>query len=326
MSGPTCHRTPSNPVVGGMRIFIAGASGAIGRSLIAALTRRGHDVTGTTRTPTKTDQLAALGARPVVVDALDRDQLVKAVIDARPDVLIHQMTAIGAINFRDVDSSFALTNRLRTRATDYLLEAADAAGVRRFVAQSYTGWPNQRTGGPVKTEQDPLDPNPLPRTERTLAAIRHVESTVDKAGGVVLRYGSFYGPGNALGRGGDMLELVRKRRLPLVGGGTGIWSFIHIDDAAGATAVAAEDGPTGIFNIVDDEPAAVREWLPYLASVVGAKPPMRVPAWLVRPILGGTGMAAMTSVRGASNAKARRELGWVPRFGSWREGFRSGLG
>jgi nucleoside-diphosphate-sugar epimerase len=308
-----------------MRIFIAGASGAIGRSLIAALTSRGHDVTGTTRSATKTAQLSALGAHPVVVDALDRDHVVKAVIDARPEVLIHQLTAIGAVNFRNVDSSFALTNRLRTVGTDNLLEAASAAGVRRIVAQSYTGWPNQRSGGPVKTEQDPLDPTPLPHTEQTLAAIRYVESTVDKAGGVVLRYGSFYGPGNALSRDGDIPGLIRKRRFPLVGGGTGIWSFIHIDDAAAATALAAEGGPAGIFNIVDDEPAPVHEWLPYLAQVLGAKPPLRVPAWLVRPVLGAAGTAAMTAIRGASNAKARRELGWTPRYASWREGFRTGL-
>jgi 2-alkyl-3-oxoalkanoate reductase len=308
-----------------MRIFLAGASGAIGRSLIAALTSRGHEVTGTTRTTAKTDQLAALGARPVVLDALDRDQVVKAVIDARPDVIIHQMTAIGAINFRHVDSSFALTNRLRTAGTDNLLEAADVAGVRRFVAQSYTGWPNQRSGGPVKTEQDPLDSDALPHTEQTLAAIRHVESTVDRAGGVVLRYGSFYGPGNALSSDGDMADLIRKRRFPLVGGGSGVWSFIHIDDAACATALAAEGSQTGIFNIVDDEPAPVHEWLPYLATALGAKPPLRVPAWLVRPVLGAAGTAAMTRIRGASNAKARRELGWTPRYASWREGFRHAL-
>ena len=309
-----------------MRIFLAGASGAIGRSLIGALTRRGHEVTGTTRTPARADLLAGLGARPVVLDALDRDEVIKAVIDAQPDVLIHQLTAIGTVDFRNVDASFAVTNRLRTEGTDNLLEAARAAGVRRLVAQSYTGWPNQRSGGPVKTEQDPLDPRALSGTEQTLAAIRHVESTVDEAGGVVLRYGSFYGPGNALGRDGDMLELVRRRRLPLVGGGTAIWSFIHIDDAAEATAVAAEDGPTGVFNIVDDEPAPVHEWLPYLASAVGAKPPLRVPAWLVRPILGEVGVAAMTTIRGSSNAKARRELGWQPSFSSWRQGFRAGLG
>jgi 2-alkyl-3-oxoalkanoate reductase len=309
-----------------MRMFIAGASGAIGRRLIPMLVARGHDVIGTTRTPDKADQLAALGARPVVVDALDRDQVIKAVIDAQPDVLIHQMTAIGAINYRNIDSSFALTNRLRTEGTNNLLAAADAAGVRRFVAQSFTGWPNQRAGGPVKTEQDPLDPQPLAGSEQTIAAIRHVESTVESSGAVVLRYGGFYGPGNGLSQGGDVLEMVRKRRLPIVGGGTGVWSFIHIDDAAGATAVAAETAPPGLYNIVDNQPAPVREWLPYLASVIGAKPPLRLPAWLLRPVLGPMGIAAMTTVRGSSNAKARRELGWEPTFPSWRQGFRDGLG
>jgi len=309
-----------------MRIFLAGASGATGRSLIGALIRRGHEVTGTTRTSDKADLLAGLGARPVILDALDRDAVIKAVIDARPDVLIHQLTAIAEINFRNVDASFASTNRLRTEGTDNLLAAAQLAGVARVVAQSYTGWPNQRSGGPVKTERDPLDPRALPGTEQTLAAIRHVESTVEAAGGVVLRYGSFYGPGNALGKGGEMLELVRKRRFPLVGGGTAIWSFIHIDDAAEATAIAAEGGPAGVFNIVDDEPAPVHVWLPYLATAVGAKPPLRMPAWLVRPMLGEVGVAAMTSIRGSSNAKARRELGWEPSYASWRVGFRTGLG
>jgi nucleoside-diphosphate-sugar epimerase len=270
--------------------------------------------------------LAGLGARPVILDALDRDAVIKAVIDARPDVLIHQLTAIAEINFRNVDASFASTNRLRTEGTDNLLAAAQLAGVPRVVAQSYTGWPNQRSGGPVKTERDPLDARALPGTEQTLAAIRHVESTVEAAGGVVLRYGSFYGPGNALGKGGEMLELVRKRRFPLVGGGTAIWSFIHIDDAAEATAIAAEGGPAGVFNIVDDEPAPVHVWLPYLATAVGAKPPLRMPAWLVRPMLGEVGVAAMTSIRGSSNAKARRELGWEPSYASWRVGFRTGLG
>jgi nucleoside-diphosphate-sugar epimerase len=307
-------------------MFIAGASGAIGRSLTAALIQRGHDVIGTTRTPAKADLLAGLGAQPVVLDALDRDQVVKAVIDARPDVLIHQLTAIGKVDFRNLDSSFAPTNRLRTEGTDNLLDAARAAGVPRLVAQSYAVLSNQRSGGPVKTEADPPDPHPLRHSERTLAAIRHVESTVESVGGIVLRYGSFYGPGTGLCRGGDQLEMVRGRRFPLVGGGTGIWSFIHVDDAAGATVLAAEGRQTGVFNVVDDDPAPVREWLPYLAAAVGAKPPLRVPAWLVRPILGPFGMAAMTEVRGSSNAKARRELGWEPRYRSWRQGFRDGLG
>jgi 2-alkyl-3-oxoalkanoate reductase len=314
-----------------MRMFIAGGSGAIGRRLIPALVQRGHDVIGTTRTPAKADLLARLGAQPVVMDALDRDQVIKAVVNARPDVVIHEMTAIDAINFRNIDASFALTNRLRTEGTDHLLEAADVAGVPRFVAQSFTGWPNQRTGGPVKSEQDPLDPNPVAGTEQSLGAAMHLESTVEQAGGVVLRYGGFYGPGNALGKDdagkdGLMLEMVRKRRLPIVGAGTGITSFIHIDDAAGATVLAAEGSQRGLYNIVDDEPAPASEWVPYLAKVIGAKPPLRVPTWLVRPILGPMGVVMMTTARGSSNAKARRELGWQPTYASWRQGFRDGLG
>jgi nucleoside-diphosphate-sugar epimerase len=313
-------------------MFIAGGSGAIGRRLIPALVQRGHDVIGTTRTPDKAGLLARLGAQPVVLDALDRDQVVKAVIDARPDVVIHELTAIGALNFRNIDASFALTNRLRTEGIDNLLEAAGAAGVPRFVAQSFGGWPNQRSGGPVKTEDDPLDPNPIAGSVQSVAAIKYVESTVEHAGGIVLRYGGFYGPGNALGkdeagRDGLMLEMVRKRRLPIVGGGAGITSFIHIDDAAGATVVAAEGaGRPGIYNIVDDEPAPASEWVPYLAKAVGAKPPLRVPTWLVRPILGPMGVVMMTSARGSSNARAKRELGWQPIYPSWRKGFLEGLG
>jgi nucleoside-diphosphate-sugar epimerase len=314
-----------------MRIFLAGASGAIGRRLVPALVQRGHDVVGTTRTPAKTDLLTRLGAQPVVVDALDRNLLIKAVIDARPDVVVHQMTAIGALNFRNIDASFALTNRLRTEGLDNLLAAADAAGASRFLAQSFGGWPNQRSGGPVKTEQDPLDENPVAGTEQTVAAILYVESTVERAGGVVLRYGGFYGPGNALGKDdagkdGQMLEMVRKRRLPIVGAGSGISSFIHIDDAAGATVLAAEGGQRGVYNIVDDEPVPAYEWIPYLAKVIGAKPPRRVPTWLVRPVSGPMGVVMMTTARGSSNAKARRELGWQPIYPSWREGFRDGLG
>jgi nucleoside-diphosphate-sugar epimerase len=308
-----------------MRIMIAGASGAIGRRLIPILVQRGHDVTGTTRTPAKADLLVGLGARPAVVDALDAEQVRRAVGDAKPDVLIHQMTAIGEANFKNLDGAFAETNRLRTEGTDNLLAAAREFGVGRFLAQGFTGWPNERTGGPVKTEDDPLESRTTPHTEQSIAAIRYVESTVDAAGGLVLRYGGFYGPGNAMGVGGQFYELVRKRRLPIVGGGTGVWSFIHIDDAAMATALAAEGGPAGIYNIADDEPAPVHVWLPYLASVIGAKPPLRVPAWLVRPLLGEMGVVMMTEARGSSNAKARRELGWVPKYASWRQGFREGL-
>jgi nucleoside-diphosphate-sugar epimerase len=313
-----------------MRIFLAGASGALGRRLVPMLTRQGHSVIGTTRSATKGDALRALGAEPIVLDMLDRDAVLAEVTTAKPDAVIHQGTALsGSPNFRRIDQYFAETNRLRTVGTDNLLAAAGAVGAHRFVAQSYTGWPNPRTGGPVKTEDDPLDPNPFPGSAPALAAIRHVESAVPAAtdvGGIVLRYGSFYGPGNTIGRGGDLLEMIRKRRFPVVAGGNGIWSFIHIDDAASATVAAVESDATGVFNIVDDDPAPVHVWLPYLAELIGAKPPRRVPGWLVRPALGPYGIAAMTSLRGSSNAKAKRVLGWRPAYPSWRQGFRTGLG
>lgn len=314
-----------------MRIFVAGAGGALGSRLVPMLVGRGHDVVGTTRHAGKADSVRALGAQPAVVDPLDRDQVQTAVADAKPDVVVHELTALsGPPDLRNVDRYFAMTNRLRTEGLDFLLDAARSAGARRFVAQSFTGWPNTRTGGPVKTEEDPLDPHPAPAYRETLAAIRHVDETMRDARGiegVSLRYGGFYGPGNGLGKGGTVLEMIRKRRLPVVGGGTGVWSFVHIDDAALATVLAVEGaGAPGVYNIVDDEPAPVREWLPYLAAQIGAKPPIRVPAWLVRPLIGAAGVHAMTAIRGSSNAKARRELGWQPRYASWREGFREGLG
>jgi nucleoside-diphosphate-sugar epimerase len=313
-----------------MRIFLAGATGALGRRLVPLLVAGGHQVSGTTRTPEKADDLREWGAEPVVVDALDRAAVYAAVAAAKPDVVVHQLTALTVeLKLRKLDQTFAMTNRLRTEGTDILLAAAQAAGARRFVAQSFTGWPSERTGGPVKTEDDPIDPHPYPASRQTVAAIRHVETVVPAARGIeglVLRYGGFYGPGNTMGRGGEFLEMVRKRQLPIVGGGGGIWSFVHIDDAAAATVAAVEGGAPGLYNVVDDEPAAVREWLPYLARVIGAKPPRRVPAWLVRPLLGGFGIAMMTEIRGSSNAKAKRELGWTLRYPSWRQGFRNGLG
>jgi nucleoside-diphosphate-sugar epimerase len=314
-----------------MRIFVAGATGAVGRRLVPLLVDRGHEVVGTTHRADKAQAVRALGAEPAVLDPLDRERVMAAVAAARPEVVVHQLTALsGPPNLRNFDSYFAMTNRLRTEGTDHLLAAARAAGTRRFVAQSFTGWPNERTGGPVKTEEDPLDPTPTKASRETVAAIRHVESVVTRAGvgveGVVLRYGVFYGPSNALGTGGQLLEMVRRRQLPVVGGGTGLWSFLHIDDAAEAAAVAVERGAPGLYNIVDDDPAPVHEWLPYLAQVIGAKPPMRLPAWLVRPMIGEHGVSVMTAIRGSSNAKARRELGWKPRYASWRQGFRDGLG
>jgi nucleoside-diphosphate-sugar epimerase len=313
-----------------MRIFIAGATGAVGSSLVPMLVAGGHHVTGSTRSAGKVKQLRAAGAEPAVLDALDRDAVMAAVTAAKPDVVVHQLTALsGPMNLRRFDRSFATTNRLRTEATDHLLAAARAAGAHRYVVQSYTGWVNERTGGPVKTEDDPLDPQPAAVAREVLAALRRLEHTVTTANdveGVVLRYGNFYGPDTSLGEGGEVLDMIRRRRLPVVGDGTGVWSFVHIDDVARATVAAVEHGPPGMYNIVDDEPAPVHEWLPYLARVIGAKPPLRLPAWLARPLLGEQGILLMTEVRGSSNAKAKRMLDWAPRYASWRQGFRYGLG
>jgi 2-alkyl-3-oxoalkanoate reductase len=312
-----------------MRIFIAGAGGAVGRRMVPMLLAAGHEVVGTTHSANKADAIRQLGAEPVVLDAFDAQAVRQAVAKAAPDAVVHQMTALsGPQDMRHFDRTFALTNRLRTEGTDILLAAARAAGTRRFVVQSFTGWTNERTGGPVKTEADPFDPHPAASTVQTMAAIRHLESTVEGAkdvGGIVLRYGLLYGPGTSIGTGGDILEVLRKRRMPVIGGGAGVWSFLHVEDAASAAVAAIDSTATGIYNIVDNDPAPAAEWLPYLAEAIGAKPPMRVPGWLVGPMVGGFLMAMMTSVRGSSNAKARRDLGWQPRYGSWRVGFREGL-
>jgi nucleoside-diphosphate-sugar epimerase len=313
-----------------MRIFLAGATGAVGRRLLPELLDRGHEVVAMTRTPAKADALREAGALPVVADALDRDAVLGAVVGARPEVIVHQLTALdGVTSLRHFDAAFATTNRLRTEGLAHLLAGARAAGTRRVIAQSYTGWPFAPTGGPVKDEDAPLDPDP-PRTMRaSLAAIRELEAMLAGAQdveGVVLRYGAFYGPGTALGADGDMLAMVRKRRLPVVGGGTGVWSFTHVDDAAGGVIAALPAGaPAGVFAIVDDEPAPVAEWLPALAQAVGAPRPPRVPAWLGRIAAGDAIASMMTRSRGASNARARRALGWVPRHRSWREGFADAL-
>jgi nucleoside-diphosphate-sugar epimerase len=313
-----------------MRIFVAGATGALGRRLVPLLVQGGHQVTAMTRTAGKAAGLRAAGADPLVADALDREAVLGAVVAARPEVVVHQLTALAATtSMRRFDREFALTNRLRTEGTDNLLEAARAAGTRRLVAQSFAGWPFARVGGPVKTEDDPLDPDPPAQLRRTLDAIRHLEAAVlgtEGIQGLVLRYGGFYGPGTSAGAGGYLLEGLRRRRFPIVGAGTGVWSFIHIDDAAAATVAAVERGAPGIYQIVDDDPAPVSEWLPALAAAVGARPPRRVPAWVARLVAGEHAVVLMTEARGASNAKARRELGWRPVYRSWRQGFRSGLG
>ncbi len=307
-----------------MRVFVAGASGAIGRHLIPQLLAGGHEVVAMTRSPQKVNALRAQGAYPVVVDGLDREAVIAAVAGAEPDVVVHQMTALTTVgNPRRFDAEFALTNELRTKGTDHLLEAARTAGARRLVAQSFTGWPNAREGGPVKTEEDPLDPDPPAPMRRTLDAIRYLERAVVDAEGVVLRYGGFYGPQADMPA--SFLDTIRKRRFPVVGGGAGVWSFVHLDDAAAATVAAVERGAPGVYNIVDDDPAPVSEWLPALAEVLGAKPPRRLPAWIGRLAGGEAAVAMMTQVRGSSNAKAKRELGWELRHPSWRQGFREAL-
>jgi len=308
-----------------MKILVAGASGALGRELLPRLVANGHDVSGLTRSATKGEAISRLGAKPVVADALDPDAIARAVGAVEPDVIVHELTALaGRLKMRRFDRAFAPTNRLRTEATDHLLSAGQAAGVRRFVAQSYAGWPFARVGGPVKTEDDPLDPDPVPRMRLTLEAIRHLEDTVTGAAwteGIVLRYGGFYGPGTSLGPDGEHAGLIRRRLFPLVGDGAGVWSFVHIVDAACATVAAVERGRRGIYNIVDDEPAAVSEWLPAVARELGAKPPRQLPLLVARVLAGEPATVMMTQVRGASNAKAKRELGWEPIHPSWRGGF-----
>jgi nucleoside-diphosphate-sugar epimerase len=308
-----------------MRVFVAGATGAIGKQLVPRLVAVGHEVHGMTRSESKQAMLYELGAVPVVADALDPDQVAEAVGRARPDVIVHQLTAIGALDMRHFDRDFAQTNRLRTEATDHLLSAGQAVGVRRFVAQGIAGYgAYARTGGPVKSEEDPLDPAPAQEMRETLAAIRHLEEVVLGARwteGIVLRYGAFYGPGTSMAPGEEQFELVRRRKFPLVGDGGGVWSFIHVADAAEATVAAVEHGARGVYNVVDDDPAPVAEWLPALARTLGAKKPMRVPRFIGRLFAGEAGALMMTELRGASNAKAKRELGWRPAHPSWRQGF-----
>ncbi|MFW6692429.1 NAD-dependent epimerase/dehydratase family protein [Streptomyces sp. MAR4 CNX-425] len=308
-----------------MRVFVTGATGALGRHLVPGLITSGHEVTATTRSPAKAEQLRKAGAEPVVLDGLDREAVIAAVTAAAPDVVVHQMTALGDMgSLRNLDKVFAPTNELRTRGTDNLLDAAEQAGTRRVVAQGHN-FIYDHSGGPLKSEDDTtVTRSPVASAARTLAAVRHVDENVPRRApeGVVLRYGTFYGKGAS----DPMVDAVRKRQLPMIGGGAGIWSFIEIGDAAAATLAAVEKGAPGAYNVVDDEPAPVAEWLPYLAEVAGAKPPMRMPAWLGRLLAGEFVVGQMTTARGASNEKARAELGWAPRYASWREGFRACVG
>ena len=309
-----------------VRVFVAGGTGVLGRRLVPQLVARGHWVTATTTSAAKLNLLRHLGAGAVVMDGLDAASVGEAVAAARPDAIVHQMTAIsvahsGKPDMKHMDRWFATTSRLRTEGTDHLLAAAEATGVPHVVAQSYAAWNGLRSGGWVKTEEDPLDPMTGTVAQPGMAAIRHVEESVVAAGGAALRYGWFYGPGAT----DDLVEPIRKRQFPVVGGGTGYCSWVHLDDAASATVLAVEQQSRGVLNIVDDEPAPASEWLPYLAECAGAKPPMRFPTWLARPLAGDVAVAMMTEGRGFSNATAKQELGWTLRYPSWRQGFKEEL-
>jgi len=306
-----------------MRVFVTGATGALGRHLVPGLVAAGHEVTATTRAPGKAGQLRAAGAEPVVLDGLDREAVIAAVQAAAPEVLVHEMTALAGLRgLRNPDKAFAATSELRTRGTDNLLAAAARAGTRRVIAQGYAGpGPDKPSGGGLKTEEDLLGWRRIRSAVQMPAAITYVDTTVPSGApeGIVLRYGSLYGPGT-----GDLVvEMVRKRQVPVIGGGAGVCSFIEVTDAAAATVAAVGRGAPGLYNVVDDDPAPVSEWLPYLAQVAGAKPPLRMPAWLGRLLAGEFVVAQMTTSRGSSNEKARKELDWVPRYASWREGFRA---
>lgn len=311
-----------------MRVFVAGATGAVGSRLVALLVAAGNSVAGLTRTPAKADAIRRNGADPVVADGLDASAVQSAVVAARPDVIVHAMTSLtGMSDLRDFDRTFAVSNRLRTEGMDILLAAAQQAGTRRIVAQSYCGWPYARVGGPVKSEDDPLDADPPKDQQQTLAAIRRLEQTVTATpgiDGIVLRYGAFYGPGTGMLEP-IMVEQVRRRRVPLIGKAGGWWSFLHVDDAAGAVVNAINHGSRGVYNIVDDDPAPAREWLPELARILGAKKPLRVPKFLAALIAGRGITTMMTEGRAGSNAKAARELAWRPAYASWRQGFADAL-
>jgi nucleoside-diphosphate-sugar epimerase len=310
-----------------MRVFVAGGTGVLGRRVVEQLVARGHDVTATTTSPDKLAIVQTSGARAVVMDGLDEASVDRAVSEARPETIVHEMTAIspahaGKPNFKRMDRWFAPTIQLRTEGTDHLLAAAQANDVAHFVAQSYAAWNGIRQGGWVKSEDDPLDPHDGNSAGPVMRAIQHVEQAVEKAGGASMRYGALYGPGAT----DDQVTLLRKRQFPLVGDGGGYCSWVHLDDAATATVLAVEQHAQGVFNIVDDEPAPASEWLPYLARCAGAKPPRKVPAWVARLLAGEVAVAMMTQGRGFSNSKAKRELGWQLRYPSWWQGFREALG
>lgn len=305
-----------------MRVFVAGGSGAIGRHLVPKLVAKGHEVVATARSSAKLREIQAWGAEAVVMDGLDPASVKAAITAAHPEVIIHEMTALAAVtDLRNFDRKFALTNRLRTEGTRFLSDTAKQTGVRRLVAQGFTGWTNERDGSPIKDETSRLDPHPSKAMHKSLEAIAELEKTVTAATGVeglVLRYGNLYGPGSTA-----LLDAVRRRKLPVVGSGAGLWSFVHLADAAEATLAALDHGSPGLYNIVDDDPAPAAEWIPYLANVADAKPPFHVPAWAGRVAAGDAVVSMMTETRGSSNSKAKAVLSWTPRYASWREGFRS---
>lgn len=312
-----------------MKVFVAGATGAVGRALIPLLVSRGHEVFAASRHPAGINTTAAGTAQSVIMNGLDRAEVMAAVRRVNPDVIVHQMTSLADMkSLRNFDSDFENTNQLRTRGTDYLIAAAEQTQTARLVFQSFTGWPNARHGGPIKSETDTLDATPPRTMSQTLAAIRELECkalAVRSMPAIVLRYGAFYGPGTSISLGGEIVEAVRRHRLPIVGDGGGVWSFVHIADVAAATALAVESGPSGIYNIVDDEPAPVSVWLPELARILGAKSPRRVPSWIARLLIGEAGVSMMTRIRGSSNEKAKQLLGWEPVYRTWRDGFRRDL-
>jgi nucleoside-diphosphate-sugar epimerase len=312
-----------------MKVFVAGGTGAIGKPLVPQLVAAGHEVVATTRSAKGAEEVQRLGAEPAIADGLDERAMTDAVRRAQPEVVIHEMTALaGKPDMRHFDRWFATTNQLRTKGTDYLIRAAQEVGARRLIVQSYAGWPSAREGGAVKTEEDRLDPDPAKWQRESMAAFQHLETVVPAAEGLeglVLRYGGLYGPDTGL-TSGEALELLRKRQFPIVGDGAGVWSFVHVADAASATVAALDHGAPGIYNIVDDDPARAAEWIPHLAEVLGAKPPRKVPVWLGRLLAGEVPVRMMTSTRGSSNAKAKRELGWQPKYASWREGFAAEAG
>lgn len=312
-----------------MKVFVAGATGAIGRFLVPHLLENGHDVIGIVRSTEKARTLEAVGAKAVIADALNKADLKSAIRKSEPEVVIHELTALARFgNFKKFDQELALTNRFRTEVTETLLDAARMVGANRFIAQSFCGWPFAREGTKVKSEEDPLEPNPPASMRRSLAAIRFLEDTIRNTSdlqALALRYGFLYGPGTGISKEGSIVNLIRRRKMPIVGDGAGIWSFIHVQDAARVTAIATLRGAPGIYNIVDDEPAPVSTWLPFLAEAIGAKPPRRIPVWLGKLLIGDAGVSMMTRIRGGSNAKAKHEFRWKPIYASWRQGFIEGL-